>query len=104
MYGLKQSPCCWNAALDNHLNKMGFKHTTGNPCLYVATEGEMFIIAVYVNDILLAGKNDKRMTEVKRALSERFDIKDMGELGGEHNSEPIMEMFGLVNLCIHKTF
>ena len=40
---------------------------------------QMFIIAVYVDDILLARKSDERMTEVKRALSERFDVKDLGE-------------------------
>ena len=32
IYGLKQSPRCWNSALDNHLNKMGFKQTTSDPC------------------------------------------------------------------------
>ena len=59
---------------------MGFIQTTSDPCLYVSTEGELFIIAVYVDDILLAGKSDKRITEVKRALSSRFNVKDMGEL------------------------
>ena len=38
IYGLKQSPRCWNSALDNHLNKMGFTQTTSDPCLYIATE------------------------------------------------------------------
>lgn len=80
IYGLKQSPRCWNSVLDSHLNKMGFTQTNSDPCLYVPSEGEMFIIAVYVDDILLAGKSDERMIEVKRALSERFDVKDMGEL------------------------
>ena len=51
IYGLKQSPRCWNSALDNHLNKMDFTQTTSDPCLYIATEGEMFVIAVYVDDI-----------------------------------------------------
>lgn len=107
IYGLKQSPLCWNSTLNNHFNKMGFKQTTSDPCLYVATEGEMFIIAVYVDDILLAGKSDKRINEVKKALSERFDIKDMGELHyflGANITQNQMKMFGLVNLCIPKTF
>ena len=80
IYGLKQSPRCWNSVLDSHLNKMGFTQTNSDPCLYVPSEGEMFIIAVYVDDILLAGKCDERMIGVKSALSERFDVKDMGEL------------------------
>lgn len=80
IYGLKQSPRCWNAVLDDKLKRMGFAQTTGDPCIYTALEGEMFIIAVYVDDILLAGKSDERMTQVKEALAKQFKMKDMGEL------------------------
>ena len=59
IYGLKQSPRCWNSALDNQLKRMGFVQAKGDPCIYMASEGEMFMIAVYVNDIVLAGKSDK---------------------------------------------
>ena len=80
LYGLKQSPRCWNSALNSHLKNMGFVQATGDPCIYLATEGEMFLIAVYVDDILLAGKTQERMTEVKQALSRQFEVKDMGAL------------------------
>ena len=40
----------------------------------------MFIIAVYVDDILLAGKSIKEMEEVKKEFSEKFKVKDMGKL------------------------
>ena len=56
IYGLKQSPRCWNSVLDSQLKQMGFVQAKGNPCIYVTSEGEMFIIAVYVDDIILAGK------------------------------------------------
>ena len=59
---------------------MGFVPTTSDPCLYMASEGEMFVIGVYVDDIVLAGKSDKRMAEVKKALAMQFEVKDMGEL------------------------
>jgi len=59
---------------------MGFVQSTSDPCVYKNTGGEMFLIGVYVNDIILAGKSDKRIKEVKRALSAKFDIKDMGKL------------------------
>ena len=51
IYGLKQSPHCWNSALDCQLKVMGFVRTTSDPCLYISTEGEMFVIAVYVDNI-----------------------------------------------------
>ena len=59
---------------------MGFAQTTSDPCLYVSTEGEMFVIAVYVDDIVLAGKSNRKMSEVKNALASKFDVKDMGKL------------------------
>ena len=66
--------------LDNQVKKMGFVQSTSDPCLYVASEGEKFIIAVYVDDIVLAGKSDKRMAEVKETLAKQFEVKDLGEL------------------------
>ncbi len=80
IYGLKQSPRCWNIVLDEQLKKMGFVQTTGDPCIYTAVTGEMFFIAVYVDYILLAGCSNKRMMEVKKMLAKHFKIKDMGEL------------------------
>ena len=59
---------------------MGFVQVTGVPCLYVASEGEILLIAVYVDDILLAGKDDERIAAVKQTFSQEFQVKDMGEL------------------------
>ena len=59
---------------------MSFRQTASDPCLYIATEGEKFIIAVYVDDIILAGKSDQLITETKEALAKRFEMKDLGLL------------------------
>ena len=82
IYGLKQSPRCWNHALDGRLKEMGFKQTSSDPCIYVSTdsEGEMFIIAVYVDDIILGGRSESKMEEVKKELSQQFKMKDLGPL------------------------
>ena len=55
IYGLKQSPRCWNSALDKYLREIGFLQTKSDPCIYISTGEELFIIVVYVDDILLAG-------------------------------------------------
>ena len=80
IYGLKQSPRCWNMALDTHLKSIGLQQSDSDPCLYTAQEGEMAIVAVYVDDILIATESEKKMIEVKQCLSQRFDTKDLGEL------------------------
>eukprot|EP00794_Sanderia_malayensis_P020840 gene20840-22883_t len=59
---------------------MGFEQTSSDPCIYTASGGELFLIAVYVDDIILAGRSDKRMKEVKDAIAEKFTVKDLGEL------------------------
>ena len=80
LYGLKQTPRCWNMTLDHLLKNMGFEQTKSDPCLYISSEGELCIIAVYVDDILLATKSKKRMKDVKSKLSAQFEVKDLGDL------------------------
>ena len=76
---LKQSPRCWNV-LDTQLKSMGFAQTKSDHCIYVSTIGEPFIIAIYVDDIVLVSKTDQRLTEVKREIESKFKVKDLGEL------------------------
>jgi len=46
---------------------MSFRQNASDPSLYIATEGEKFIIAVYVDDIILAGKCDQLISQIKEA-------------------------------------
>ena len=80
IYGLKQSSRCWNSLLDQHLKKLGFVQSVSDPCIYEASEGEMFMIAVHVDDLVLAAKSDKRVGDVKKALGDKFEVKDIREL------------------------
>ena len=75
IYGLKQSLRCWNHALHNQLTEMGFVQTASDPCLYVPSEGEMVIVAAYVDDIVIAARSDAEMADVKRALAVRFEVR-----------------------------
>ena len=76
LYGLKQSPWCWNIVLYNRLKELGFNH----PCIHRASSGESFFLGVHVDNIIMVAKNEVRLTEVKKSLAERFDIKDLGRL------------------------
>ena len=81
IYGLKQSPRCWNQALDEHLKQMGFVPSMNDPCIYTLnTGGEVFILAVYVDDIILGGKSPEKIQQIINEIAQRFDVKDMGEL------------------------
>ena len=69
IYGLKQS---WNAAFDSPLKEMGYVQSTSDPCIYVDAGEDVFYIGVYVDDIVLAGRTDERIQEVKAALSRKL--------------------------------
>ena len=77
LYGLKQSSRCWNSTLDVHLKSMGYVQSTNDPCIYT---GESSIIGVYVDDFVIAAESSERIEQVRRALSQKFDVKDLGEL------------------------
>ena len=81
IYGLKQSPCCWNEALDEHLKKIGFVQSKADPCLYIGKlDGELIFLAVYVDDIILASKKPEVTQKTKKLFASNFDVKDMGRL------------------------
>jgi acid phosphatase class B len=79
LYGLKQSPRCWNSVLNERLIEMGFKQSSSDQCIYISSEKD-FLIGVCVDDMVLVGKSDEQMKIVKKMLAERFEVKDMGPL------------------------
>ena len=79
IYGLKQSPRCWNFCIDSKLNDLGFMQSPSDPCLYSNKEKDFFI-AVYVDDLILPAKSEIELNRVKVALSKSFVMKDLGEL------------------------
>ena len=52
--GLKQSPRCWNSTLDDYLKEL----------VYLSSDGEM-VVAVDVDDIIVAGKIKKPVDDFK---------------------------------------
>ena len=60
LYGLKQSPRCWNSTLDAHLKGMGYVQSTNDPCIYTTSEGDFSIIGVYVDDFVIAAERSNK--------------------------------------------
>ena len=59
---------------------MGFISNRLENCVYIMKSGSSFIIlSLYVDVILLVTNNMKLLNKVKIELSEKFEIKDMGE-------------------------
>ena len=75
LYGLKQSPRNWNRFLDGVLVSGGFKSSKVEPCLYW---NEKAILLVYVDDILLACKDESVADDIKIMLSKHVKVHDLG--------------------------
>jgi hypothetical protein len=79
LYGLKQSSRMWYKKVDEVLLSMNFKKTDCEPCLFIShLEGSCTILALYVDDILIFSNNEKHLTNIKKKLMSKFDMKDLG--------------------------
>ena len=80
LYGLKQSPRCWYNAFHTFIESIGFRQSAADPCVYIRLGDTTTIVAVYVDDLILLSRTTPEMQEVKKRLTERFMMKDMGKL------------------------
>ena len=81
LYGLKLSPRCWYKELSTHLESTGFKQSRANPCVfYKWSSGNLTDISVYVDDLILLADLVHETLDVKKKISQRFRMKDLGDL------------------------
>jgi hypothetical protein len=82
LYGLKQSPRCWNQTFVKSVESLGFEQSQADPCIFVKCHpgGELSIIAVYVDDLIIMTTTTEEMQGIKTSLSKNFKMKDLGSL------------------------
>ena len=80
MYGLKQAPLMFNKHLDASLGKLRFRRSHYDPCVYFRRDGDgsLLILAVVVDDILLAASSKAKADGFARALRGIYKITDIG--------------------------
>lgn len=75
LYGLKQAPRCWNYKFLEFLSQFNFKPNDADPCLFRGTvSDEVVILALFVDDGLVASKSIKVINKVLTLLEESFRI------------------------------
>ena len=81
IYGLKQASRAWYHELDTFLVGVGFSRCVADPCLYVRrVDGALTIVAVYVDDLIIASNSQGERSRLKELLSARYTMKDLGTL------------------------
>lgn len=59
--------------------EIGFKTLKSEPCVYTYSEGGGIVVStMYVDDVLLLGKNVVVLRRIKQKLMSRFSMKVMG--------------------------
>ena len=61
--------------------KIGFKSLKSDPCVYIYSEGGViYVSTLYVDDVLLLGKDRKVLERIKRKLMGHFSMTDMEDV------------------------
>jgi hypothetical protein len=80
LYDLKQAPKQWHEKFDKTLTTARFVLNEADSCVYYQYgSGQGVILCLYVDDILILGSSLSVIEEVKKFLSNNFEIKDLGE-------------------------
>ena len=79
LYGLKQAPRAWNTRIDTYLKKNGFIQCPYEHALYVKKEeGNSLFVALYVDDLIFMGNDEKMIKELKEVMTREFEMTDLG--------------------------
>ncbi|KAH9123075.1 hypothetical protein AeMF1_005854, partial [Aphanomyces euteiches] len=79
LYGLRQSPRCWNKLLDKTLKTFGYVAAPSDPCLYIYNSGDAYLV-VYVDDLVLCARDMGIVCKFEDFIETKFAIKKLGDL------------------------
>lgn len=82
LYGLKQAPKSWNAKFTSYLKSLSFEQTDDDPCLFYNQKRSVFM-AVFVDDGLIVGQDEKEVDNVLLKLANKFEITADGPKQGK---------------------
>ena len=60
---------------------MGLKPLSSDSCMYTQNDGKITtIVAIYVDDLIVASNDELRLQQLKENLKKSFDMKDLGKI------------------------
>jgi ATP-binding cassette subfamily B (MDR/TAP) protein 1 len=82
LYGLKQAPKQWYKKFDLFMTQHNFTETSADHCVFVKNyeNGESIILLLYVDDMLIVGKDKTYIATLNKALSKSFIMKDLSAM------------------------
>jgi hypothetical protein len=81
IYDLKQAPIAWFTAFTAAITQLNFLQSKADPSLFIySTKAHKCYLLVYVDDLVITGNNPTFIDTVIRHLSNRFHLKNLGNL------------------------
>lgn len=78
IYGLKQAPRVWNSKFNEFLLKSGLTRSIADPCVYYRRrEGEITIVAIYVDDGLVSSNKMGALEGILSDLKNTFEMRTL---------------------------
>jgi hypothetical protein len=79
LYGIREAPRAWNILFTSWLVSFGFTQSLVDHAVFtISVTDFLYILAIYVDDCILVGRNGPFILNFKTAFSLRFDIEDLG--------------------------
>jgi len=81
LYGLKQAPRAWLDKIGQYLVTSGFQTSNADFSLYVKkTNRGTIVIVIYVDDLIITRDSDVNISDLKKLLKQKFEMRDLGKL------------------------
>ena len=80
LYGLKQAPRQWYQKFNSFMTDQGYHKTKADHCVFVKKfeGGDFMILLLYVDNMLIVGRDQVKVWMLKKALNRTFSMKDLG--------------------------
>lgn len=92
LYGLKQASREWYECVEKEFTKLGYTRSEADYSVFYKRVGDcLIIVAVYVDDMLIFGKDVQVINSLKSELKSIFEMTDLGEAKWILNMEVIRD-------------
>ena len=80
LYGLKQAPRQWYRKFDSFMTDQGYHKTQADHFVFVKKfeGGDFLILLLYVDEMLIVGRDQAKNRMLKKALNQTITMKDLG--------------------------
>ncbi|KAL4018293.1 hypothetical protein IC575_021884 [Cucumis melo] len=80
LYGLKQAPRMWNSVINKYFLDNGYLRCPYEHSLYIKVNGhgDILVVCLYVDDLIFTGNCASMFEDLKKAMTQEFEMTDIG--------------------------